>query len=264
MTEKMKTGWRTSAIGDYSGDGETIAWKVLNYEYEELGNDWLLEDVAEFPKIKPTSWENVLKEFRKQYGDREGTWVTPTKKDAIEYYGEYGEPYPVEYNSKDQVTSTTDDGMFVLNPPDEKKEGEIIYAGSEPYYHGTAIVRIEMARKDGALKGPLYVTSNKQHALFFAKTKLSFHPDRELAKKYAVVAELHIPGWPLTPDPDPEAQEGKYKGQLFITESVPFNRIVNLESIAELRSKKKNRTTVLNNRDSKKKSSPPSEIGGLR
>jgi len=77
----MATGYR---IG---WPAEIVAWKVLDFEYTELGNEHTLEDLAHFlglVKVTPfgeqptAAWQTVLTEFRRRHGDAEGIWLCPT------------------------------------------------------------------------------------------------------------------------------------------------------------------------------------------
>ena len=101
---------------------ENIAWKALNFEYEELGNKHILDDLGDFLKVKG-SWSTVLSYFRERYGDAEGIWLTRSRRAAIEYYGGYGGNILVyEYNPKLIISDLGDDGIFVLSPEFIKEE----------------------------------------------------------------------------------------------------------------------------------------------
>lgn len=101
---------------------ENIAWKALNFEYEELDNKHILDDLKEFLRIKG-SWSTVLNYFQKRYGDAEGIWLTRSRRAVIEYYGDYGGNILVyEYNPKLIISDLGDDGIFVLNPEFIKEE----------------------------------------------------------------------------------------------------------------------------------------------
>jgi hypothetical protein len=118
------TGYRCGAIGEYTGGNPKeagIAWKVLNYEYEELGNDHLLDEVAAFMHIPSTSWAAVIKAFRDKYGDIGGIWLSRNRKDAREYK-EYGTPEPVKYDSSLVVSDLGGDGIYVLNSAGQSSE----------------------------------------------------------------------------------------------------------------------------------------------
>jgi hypothetical protein len=115
---------------------ETVAWKVLDFEYTELGNDQTQDDVARFLGISPKlGWNKILTEFKKRYGDTEGEWVCDRLKDAIYYYdhpGEQQEIYREEYEAKNTIVNLGDEGRFVLSP----KSSE--YIGVAPKHHATA------------------------------------------------------------------------------------------------------------------------------
>lgn len=113
----MPTGYRHGSIGEYTGGDPkhaSIAWKALDYEYRELGNAHLLQDVSKFLGMPTASWNNIIKEFRKRYGDATGMWLTRTKKDADELYGEYGNLEKHQYREEDVVSDLGSDGIFVL------------------------------------------------------------------------------------------------------------------------------------------------------
>lgn len=113
----MKTGYRRGRIGDYSGgrpEEARIAWKSLHYEYEELGNENNLEQVARFLGIAPTSWPKVLGEFRRRYGDARGIWLTRTLEDS-EMYEEYGDAEKMPYREEDVIVDIGPDGIYVLD-----------------------------------------------------------------------------------------------------------------------------------------------------
>ena len=112
-----KTGYRHGEIGDYSGgrrEEASVAWKSLNFEYEELGNEDNLKQVAKFLSIKPVSWAKVLGEFRRRYGDARGIWLTRTPEDS-ELYEEYGEMEKVPYREEDVIVDIGPDGIYVLD-----------------------------------------------------------------------------------------------------------------------------------------------------
>lgn len=98
---------------------QTVASKVLDFEYTELQNDHILDDLAAFLKVKG-DWPTVLEEFRRRYGDIQGVWLCPTVDDAIYYYGYFygvgAEIYEWEYSPEDVIIDIGDDGMFVKNP----------------------------------------------------------------------------------------------------------------------------------------------------
>jgi len=102
---------------------EPIAWKALQFEYEELDNKHIKDDISQFFKALG-SWESLLAEFKKQYGDAKGTWLTPTIEEVIRYDSRFGEYYLIyEYDPKLIVSDLGPDGFFVLNAKfvDEKK-----------------------------------------------------------------------------------------------------------------------------------------------
>lgn len=101
---------------------ENIAWKALNFEYEELYNKHILDDLGDFLKVKG-SWSTVLSYFRERYGDAEGIWLTRSRRAVIEYYGGYGGNILVyEYDPKLIISDLGDDGIFVLSPEFIKEE----------------------------------------------------------------------------------------------------------------------------------------------
>ena len=64
--------------------------------------------------MKPTSWSAVISEFRKQHSDQMGIWLTRTKRDADELYGEYGSLEKHQYEKKNIISDLGSDGIFVL------------------------------------------------------------------------------------------------------------------------------------------------------
>jgi hypothetical protein len=107
-------GYRYGAIGSYSGgDGTSVAWKALDYEYKELGNTRLLSDLATFLDVPPVSWTWVLKRFRDRYGSRKGFWLCKSKRDA-EPWRSYGELESIRYNTANVVADRGHDGIYVL------------------------------------------------------------------------------------------------------------------------------------------------------
>ncbi len=124
---------------------ETTAWKVLDFEYTELGNESTKDDLAVFlgmtKKVPLTAaggqvtmvdvptadWPALLAEFRRRHGDAEGVWICPTLRDALTYYGAfYGEGatiYEVGYDPKNVIVDLGPDGIFILNPEDTKEVG---------------------------------------------------------------------------------------------------------------------------------------------
>lgn len=102
---------------------EPIAWKALNFEYIDLDNKHIKDDLSHFLKARG-SWGSLLAEFRKQYGDAKGTWLTLTIEEVIRYDSRFGEYYLIyEYDPKLIVSDLGPDGFFALNAEfvDEKK-----------------------------------------------------------------------------------------------------------------------------------------------
>ena len=103
---------------------ETVAWKVMEFEYTELENEATLEDLADFlgmtKKTAAADWETTLAEFRRRYGDVQGIWVCKSRTDALLYYGKYyGEGAAIleyEYDPGKVVIELGPDGTFVLDP----------------------------------------------------------------------------------------------------------------------------------------------------
>lgn len=109
---------------------ETTAWKVLDFEYTELQNEHILDDLAHFlgrPAPTPAGWSDLLAEFRRRYPDAEGVWVCPTLRDALTYYGQwYGEGatiYQVTYDPGNLVSDLGADGRFVIDPTETREVG---------------------------------------------------------------------------------------------------------------------------------------------
>lgn len=101
---------------------EPLAWKALNFEYEELGNKHIKDDISHFLKTMGT-WKSLLAEFKKQYGDAKGVWLTHTKEEVLEYDGRFGEYCLIyEYDPKLIVSDLGPDGFFVLNARFIKEE----------------------------------------------------------------------------------------------------------------------------------------------
>jgi len=123
---KQRFGYRSGGIGEYTGgdpEEASLAWKALDYEYTELGNEHLLEDVANFLGIAPSSWAIVLGEFKKRHGTTPGIWLTTTKKGA-RLYKEFGDPYRVPYYKEDIISDLGEDGIFVLDRRGSPKSGK--------------------------------------------------------------------------------------------------------------------------------------------
>jgi hypothetical protein len=112
---------------------ELIAWKALDFEYEELGNWTTLADLMKFlgrptrdiDKYRPAAWKLALTEFRNRYGDAEGVWICDEKKVARSLYGVHplgskksdgSQMYEVEYDPKLVLIDLGEDGKFVLKP----------------------------------------------------------------------------------------------------------------------------------------------------
>jgi hypothetical protein len=111
----LKTGYRCGAVGEYTGGDPreaSVAWKALNYEYEEMGNDET-ESLSRFLNIPATSWKEAITEFKRRYGDALGIWLSRSKREARRYR-EYGDPEPVEYDSKNVIIDLGGDGIFVV------------------------------------------------------------------------------------------------------------------------------------------------------
>jgi len=107
---------------------EPLAWKALSFEYDELDNKHIKDDLSSFLKIQGT-WESILAEFKKQYGDARGTWLTHTEEEAIRYDGRFGGYYLVyEYDPKLIVSDLGPDGLFVLKAElvEEKEIPEVL------------------------------------------------------------------------------------------------------------------------------------------
>lgn len=114
---RFKIGYRRGAVGEYTGGNPreaSIAWKAMDYEYREIGNEHILTDMARFLGIPARSWSVVLDEFKRRYGDSKGIWLTSTKRASL-LYKEYGELEEIPYNPKDVVTPDGGDGFYVLD-----------------------------------------------------------------------------------------------------------------------------------------------------
>lgn len=109
-------GYRHGEIGSYSGTRKgRIAWKALDFEYNELGNDHIKDDLANFLKISSSRpWEQILAEFRRRYGDARGIWLTRSKSYGKTYYGEFGETERLYYNKEDIIIDCGDE-VYVIN-----------------------------------------------------------------------------------------------------------------------------------------------------
>ena len=103
---------------------ETVAWKVMEFEYIELENEHTLEDLSAFLGMgrvfKALSWRSTLGEFRRRYGDARGIWLCKRQVDALTYYGKYyGEGAAIleySYDPKNIIVDLGPDGFFVLEP----------------------------------------------------------------------------------------------------------------------------------------------------
>jgi len=103
---------------------ETVAWKVMEFEYTELGNEQTLDDLANFLGMgmvfKELSWRSTLQEFRRRYGDARGVWLCKSQADALLWYGKYyGEGAAIleyEYDPRNVVIELGPDGTFILDP----------------------------------------------------------------------------------------------------------------------------------------------------
>ena len=117
---------------------ETVAWRVLDFEYTELGNEHTHDDLAiflgmakkspmtygggkvQFFDVPAADWPTTLAEFRRRYGDAQGIWLCKTVQDALLWYGKYyGEGAAIleyEYDPGNVVIELGPDGTFILNP----------------------------------------------------------------------------------------------------------------------------------------------------
>jgi len=117
---------------------ETVAWKVMEFEYTELENEATLDDLAYFLGMTKKSpmvygggktqyfdvaaadWKTTLAEFRRRYGDASGTWLCKRRADALLYYGKYyGEGAAIleyEYDPRNVIIELGPDGTFILEP----------------------------------------------------------------------------------------------------------------------------------------------------
>ena len=98
---------------------ETVAWKVMEFEYTELENEATLDDLSDFLSFKGV-WPTVLGEFRRRYGNAQGIWLCKSRADALLYYGKYyGEGAAIleyEYDPRKVVIELGPDGTFILEP----------------------------------------------------------------------------------------------------------------------------------------------------
>ena len=103
---------------------ETVAWKVMEFEYTELENETTLDVLADFlgmaKKFPAADWKTTLAEFRRRHGDAEGIWVCKRRVDALLYYGKYyGEGAAIleyEYDPRNIIIELGPDGTFILEP----------------------------------------------------------------------------------------------------------------------------------------------------
>ena len=98
---------------------ETVAWKVMEFEYTELENEATLDDLSDFLSFKG-DWPTVLGEFRRRYGNAQGIWLCKSRADALLYYGKYyGEGAAIleyDYDPRNIVIELGPDGTFILEP----------------------------------------------------------------------------------------------------------------------------------------------------
>jgi len=110
---------------------EDLAWKVMEFEYTELGNEHTLEDLADFLRMgrvyKDLSWRSTMGEFRRRYGDVRGIWLCPRVVDALTYYGKYygdgADILEYSYDPGKVVINLGPDGLFVLDPQFVRERG---------------------------------------------------------------------------------------------------------------------------------------------
>jgi len=98
---------------------ETVAWRVLDFEYTDLQNEHILEDLSVFLRVKG-DWPTVLGEFRRRHGEARGIWLCKSRADALLWYGKYyGEGAAIleyEYDPRNVVIELGPDGTFILEP----------------------------------------------------------------------------------------------------------------------------------------------------
>ncbi len=136
---------------------ETVAWKVLDFEYHELGNEETKDGLAVFlgmtkkapltaaggqatmVDVPTADWPVLLGEFRRRHGDAEGVWICRTLRDALTYYGAfYGEGaaiYEVGFDDKNVIVDLGTDGTFILNPGYTKEVGVDVLAPLKRLVH---------------------------------------------------------------------------------------------------------------------------------
>ena len=116
MARGFRIGW----------PGYMDAWRVLDFEYTELDNVHILDDLADFLKIRG-DWPTVLAEFRRRHGEARGAWLCPTIRDAVTYYGKYyGEGVVIEeweYDPRNVISDLGPDGFFVINATFVRERG---------------------------------------------------------------------------------------------------------------------------------------------
>ena len=103
---------------------EDLAWKVMEFEYTELGNEHILQDLSDFLRMglvyTALSWKTTLAEFRRRYGDARGIWLCKSQVNALLWYGKYyGEGAAIleyEYDPRNIVIELGPDGTFILEP----------------------------------------------------------------------------------------------------------------------------------------------------
>lgn len=157
----MPIGYRRGEIGAYSGEKPEeagVAWKALDFEYRELGNEHTMNDVARFLGIKPTYWKEVLAFFKSRHGDTKGIWLTKTRKASREYR-DFGPVEEVSYDKRDVIVDLGDDGIYVLDrrtpleltqldTGHKTESGEWVYFTSEEMKQRKKDLRRQARRKD--------------------------------------------------------------------------------------------------------------------
>lgn len=108
-----------------------------------------------------------------------------------------------------------------------KNDNGIVGGIEIAYYHGTSWPLYQQIIAGGYFTPPVYVSIDPRLAKEFSKMRVRFHPDPEW-KSRRLVMELDLAGYPLEPDPDPEANVPgtKYYGKLFrVMQQVPVARV---------------------------------------